>query len=140
MKLRTSILPLAGVAFAAVAFVNAPASQAERSPEASEKIARLTKGRTEGPAVSCIPNFRGNARMEVIDGQTIAFRDAGTVYIQHPAGGCDRLDDRSYTLVSRKAGSNQICSGDINELINLSTGVVGGSCIYGPFVPYRKVN
>lgn len=138
MKLRTSILPLAGLAFGAVALANTPAAQVERSPEAAAKLAKRLQGRTEGAPVSCIPNFRGNSRMEVIDAQTLLFRDGSTVYIQQPVGRCDRLDDDGYALVNRKAGGTQICSGDINELIDLSTGVYGGSCIYGPFVPYRK--
>ena len=136
MKLRTSILPLAGLAFAAVAVANSPSAPVERSPEAAAKLAKRLQGRTEGPPVSCIPNFRGNSRIEVIDAQTLLFRDGSTVYVQRPVGRCDRLDD-GYALVNRKVG-NQICSGDINELIDFTTGIYGGSCVYGPFVPYRK--
>jgi len=137
MKLRIPALALAGVA---IGFVGFSASQAEnaRSPKAEQKLARALQGRTAGPAINCISNFRGQARMQVVDDDTILFRDSGTVYVQRPNSSCSGIEDGKYSLVTRKYGTQQICSGDINQLVDVSTGFHAGSCTFGPFVPYRK--
>ena len=138
MRIRISTLaPLAAIAAAACS--TTPAQQEARSPKAEQELAEALQGRSVGPAVNCIPNLRGNSRMEVVDDFTILFRDGATVYVQNPRGGCPGIDGRGYTLVSRKVGSNQICSGDINQLVDLQTGTPGGVCVFGPFIPYRKV-
>jgi len=138
MRIRISTLaPLA--AFAAAACSTTPVHDEARSPEAQQELAQALQGRAAGQPVSCVPNMRGNTRMEVVDDFTILFREGSTVYVQNPRGGCPGIDGHGYTLVSRKAGSNQICSGDIQQLVDLQTGTHGGVCVFGPFVPYRKV-
>ena len=138
MKLRIPALALVGAAVAVAAF---SASQAEvaRSPKAEQKLARALAGRTAGPAVNCISNFRGQSRMQVVNDDTILFRDGGTVYVQRPNSACSGIEDGKYSLVTRKYGTQQICSGDINQLVDVGTGFHAGSCTFGPFVPYRKV-
>lgn len=138
MKLRTSILPLAGVALVAAAVSNAPAKEMERSPKAEQKLAKALAGRTAGAPVNCIPNFQGKARMEVVDDWTILFREGDTVYVQNTQGRCNRISNGGYALVTRQYGSQQLCAGDINQLVEPTTGIQGGSCVYGQFVPYRK--
>jgi len=137
MNVRVSaMVALSGAALLSASCSTAPAQQA-RDPKAAQELARALQGRVAGPPVSCIPNFRGQARMEVIDDYTILFRDGGTVYVQNPRGGCPGIDGR-YTLVTRQYGSQQLCAGDINQLVDLTTKIQGGSCVFGPFVPYRK--
>ena len=138
MKLRISVLPLIGASMIVASSSIAPAKDMERSPEAAQKLAQALEGRAAGAPVNCISNFLGRTRMQVIDDQTIIFKDGAVVYVQQPPNRCDRLENRRYSLVLHQYGSQNICSGDINQMIDGTTGVFAGSCVFGPFVPYRK--
>jgi hypothetical protein len=108
-----------------------------QSPQASRDLARTLAGYSIGPAVRCIPNYP-TTRMEIIDDGTILFRGNRTIYLQRPPGGCFGIGSHSSTLVTQIRGVNQLCQGDINRLVDTSSGMGGGSCVFGPFVPYRK--
>lgn len=138
MNLRLAILATAGSATLLGASSIAPAQADSYSAKASSKLAKALQGRTAGQPVSCISNLRGQARMEIVDDSTILFREAGTVYVQKPAGGCNGLGSGSYTLVTRLAGSNQLCRGQIGDLVDRVSGFTYGSCVFGDFVPYKK--
>lgn len=120
-----------------VAACSTAASQETRSPKAQRELADALAGRTAQPPVRCVPSFR-TTQMQVIDDFTILFRDGRTVYVQNPRGGCRGLGTGSYTLVTRNFGSAQNCDGDINQLVDLRTGMMGGACVFGPFTPYTK--
>jgi hypothetical protein len=138
MSLRTSIV----IAFGAAALLGSCAStqgQEARSPKAQKELDEALAGRTAGAPVNCLPNWRSND-MQIIDDYTILFRDGGTVYVQNPRGGCSGLGSGRYTLVTRQFGTSQLCSGDINRVVDLSTGMGGGSCVFSPFIPYTKAN
>jgi hypothetical protein len=137
MKLRVSAILLLAATTGAFTFAALPAREAPAAKSAQE-LARALEGRTAGRPVTCIPNFRGQARMQVLDDQTIIFRDGATVYLQRPRSQCNGLDNGGYALVTKLHGSQQICAGDIHQLIDLTTGVYGGSCVFSDFVPYRK--
>lgn len=138
MTLRISIIPTLCAALVIASSSVAPANQIDRSAKAAEKLAKELAGRTAGPEVSCIPNWRGQSDMTVIDDNTILFEDGAVVYVQKPRSSCDGIADDKYTLVSRQYGTGRLCSGDINQLVDATTGFYGGSCVFGPFVPYRK--
>jgi hypothetical protein len=112
-------------------------SEITHSPKAQKELAKALAGRTPGRAVPCMYNFPA-AKMQVVDEWTILFRNGGTVYVQNPRGGCRGIGAPGYTLVTRQIGINQLCSGDIADLRQLSTHTSGGSCIFGPFTPYTK--
>ena len=84
--------------------------------------------------------FRSNKHlvMQVIDDNTILFRDGRTVYLQKPRNACFGIANHSRTLVTRQFGTNDLCDGDINRLVDLGVGMQGGACVFGPFVPYTK--
>ena len=130
-----AILALGGVAMIS-SCTTAPAQQA-RSPHAQRELADALAGRTQQPPVRCLPSYR-NTQMEVIDDWTILFRDGRTVYVQHPRGGCSGIGIGRLTLVNRKYGTHQTCEGDINQLVDLQTGIGGGACVFGPFIPYTR--
>lgn len=123
-------------ALLATACTTAPGPET-RSPGAQKELAEALAGRTPGPPVRCIPTFRAD-RMQVIDDWTILFRDGRTVYVQNPRGGCPGLGNGGRTLVTRTFGGSQLCDGDINHTVDLVSGFQGGSCVFGPFVPYTK--
>jgi hypothetical protein len=106
------------------------------SPKAQRELANALAGRTPGPAVRCLPNYRSNG-MQVVDDNNILFRDGRTIYLQRPRGGCSGLNN-GMTLVTRQFGTSQLCDGDINHTVDLLSGMQGGACVFGPFVPYTK--
>lgn len=138
MILRTSIL-LALASSATLAACSTAPVQETRTPRAAEELADSLAGRTPGKPVNCIPNYR-STDMQIIDDWTILFKDGRTIYVQNPPGGCNGLGFGQYSLVTRQFGVNQLCRGDINRLVDLRTGMGGGSCVFGPFVPYTKVS
>lgn len=134
-KLAIALLALGGSA--ALAACTASAVPDTPSPRAQRDLAEALAGRTQGPAVRCIPNYRAN-NMRVIDDSTILFQDGRTVYLQKPRGECFGIGNGSRTLVTRPFGTTDLCDGDINRTIDLVSHIEGGSCVFGPFVPYTK--
>lgn len=136
MSLRVStILAICGAA--AVASCSTTTAQEARDPKAQKHLDEELAGRTPGPAVRCLPSYRAND-MQIIDDNTILFKDGRTIYVQNPHGGCPGIAFGNYTLVSRQYGINQMCDGDIQRLVDLRTGMGGGSCVFSPFIPYTK--
>ena len=111
--------------------------QEPRNPRAQAALATALQGRTPGQPVDCITNFR-TTQMQIIDDWTILFREGSTIYVQKPQGGCRGITSGANTLVTRPFGVNQLCRGDINQLVNLSSGVQAGACVFSDFVPYRR--
>lgn len=137
MNLRLSILAAAGGAALLATSSIAPAQKDAYSAKSAEKLGKALAGRSPGNPVSCIGNMRGSD-MQIVDDQTILFREGGTVYVQKPPGGCYGLGNGNYTLVTRINGTSRLCSGQIGELVDRVTGYSYGSCVFGDFVPYRK--
>ena len=136
MNNRGAIALAMAVTPLAVGCSTTPAQQAQ-SPRAQRELADALAGRVPGPPVRCIPSYRSD-QMQVIDDYTILFRDGRTVYLQKPRGGCIGLSTGGRTLVTRKFGTTDTCDGDINHLVDLTSGIGGGSCVFGPFVPYTR--
>ena len=136
MNLRLSMLTAAAGATILAASSIAPAKTDAYNSRAAGKLAKALAGRAPGAPVSCIGNSRGSD-MQVIDDNTILFREGGTVYVQKPSGGCHGLGN-GYTLVTRMAGTNRLCRGQIGEVVYRVSGFTYSSCVFGDFVPYRK--
>lgn len=136
MNLRVPLI-LAGAALIAGSCSTTPTQEA-RTPKAQQRLAEAIEGRVAGAPVDCMPNYRAATQMQIIDDNTLVFHDGNTVYVQNPPGGCRGLGIGGYTLVTRQFGSAQICRGDINNLVDIRNGMIGGSCVFGPFIPYRK--
>ena len=136
MKLRWQAIALCGAALLSSCSA-APAEQA-RNPKAADELAKALSGRVPGKPQRCIFND-SSVETIVIDDSTILFRDGRTVYVQHPPGGCSGLGNRSRTLVTRPVGS-QMCQDDINHVVSLGSRMGGPTCVFGPFIPYRKAS
>jgi hypothetical protein len=136
MNLRFPLLIAAG----AVALLgSASAQQIPRSAKAQQELTKALAGRVAGAPVDCINDFRSQVRMTVIDDHTLLFRNHGVVYVQNPPGGCANISNKTNALTTRRSSTNQLCAGDINQVVQPSSGIFRGSCAFGPFVPYRKV-
>ena len=76
--------------------------------------------------------------MEVIDRDTLVYRDGRTTYVQNTDGYCypnGRKD--GVILVTTRFGSDRACSGDISRVVDSSSGIFRGSCAFNEFIPYR---
>jgi len=128
MRKSVSLLTLALLVAAA------PAAAAPRlSPEA--KLAQALEGRVAGEAVHCISLHRSQSS-EVIKNSAILYRSGGTVYVNRPRAGAESLNNWD-ALLTRNIGS-QLCSGDVVEMIDTTTGHMRGLVFLGEFVPYKR--
>lgn len=109
-----------------------------RSAQAEQHLQQLLAGKVAGAPQSCLPSHR-SSDMVVIDDKTVLFRDGSRrVWRTEMRGGCTLLGSSHYTLVTRSFGGQGLCSGDIAQLADLSTGMIVGSCSWGEFVPYTR--
>ena len=116
---------------------NAQPMAPDRDPRGEARLAQLLAGKVAGKPVDCLEPYRMND-MEVIDRDTIAYRDGRTVYIQNTDGYCYPSGRAGgYTLVTTRVGTNQTCRGDISKVVDSSSGSFAGSCSYNDFIPYR---
>lgn len=136
MSARLPLLLAAAGALLTVSCTATP-QQYVQTPKAQRELSDALAGRVAGPPQRCIPDYRAK-RIEIIDDRTILYRSGPIVYVQNPSGGCRGLSGGRYTLVTRQVGTTDLCEGDIGRLIDLSTGIMGGTCVFGPFVPYTK--
>ena len=135
MRLLVSTIMVAAATLAASC--STAATQPGASPKAQRELASALAGRVAQPAVRCLPAYR-TTQSQIIDDWTILYRDGRTVYVQHPRGGCRGIGLGGYTMVQRKFGTSDSCDGDIVHLVDLRSGIAGGSCILGPFIPYTR--
>jgi hypothetical protein len=109
----------------------------DRNVRGEARLAQALAGKVPGPPMSCLPNFR-SYDMEVIDSDTILFRDGRTVYVQNTSGGCYPYGNSvGYTLVTKQIGGGGNCRGDIAHVVDSSTGAFAGTCSFNDFIPYR---
>lgn len=128
---------LAGLVAAWLASCSTAPAEQVRTRKADDEIAQALAGRVAGPPHRCISNFP-NTQARVIDDWTILYDEGRTIYVQNPKGGCPGIGNGSRTLVARQVGTSQMCEGDINQVVDLRSGIGGPTCVFGPFVPYTK--
>ncbi len=116
---------------------NAQPLAPDRDARGEARLAQLLAGKVAARPVACLPPFRTND-MEVIDRDTIVYRDGRTIYVQNTNGYCYPNGQGSgYTLVTKRIGTNQSCRGDISSVIDSANGSFAGSCSFNDFIPYR---
>ena len=109
-----------------------------RSAAAERQLQQMLAGKTPAASRTCLP-YRSNADMVIIDDNTVLFRDgARRVWRSEMRGHCAQLSSGAYTLVTRNFGASGPCAGDIANLVDLSSGMMAGSCVWGDFVPYER--
>lgn len=136
MHSRSMLVPVFSAALL-LAACSTTTTQPERTAQAEAELTKELAGRVAGTPVRCIPSYRADD-MKVIDDWTILFKDGSTVYVQTPAGGCSGIAAHRNVLISRPIPSNQLCSGDIQQLYDPVSRIGGGACVFGDFVPYTK--
>lgn len=129
-------MSLIALAAALGACSTAPAPVGPASPEGEARLQSLLAGKVAGEPRTCLPHSRTD-NMVIIDDNRVAFRDGSRVYVNQLRGGCDRLGTGFYALVTRSGGGT-LCSGEIAQVADLTTGITVGSCALGNFVPYSN--
>lgn len=126
------IWSVAGLALAVA--VAAAAGAAQDTP--SEKLQKITTGRTAGAPEECVPKS-GRTRMEIIDSSAVAVYDSSKRYnISLISRDCSFLKPgRQLVMDGRKP---RICAGDPFLVVDTETDIQYGSCRWGNFVPYMK--
>jgi len=110
----------------------------DRDARGQARLAQALAGKVAGRPVSCLPHYRSND-MDVIDSDTILFRDGSTTYVQNTNGGCYPSGTSvGYTLVTKTIGGGGLCRGDIATVIDTGSRFFAGSCSFNDFVPYRR--
>ncbi len=108
-----------------------------RNLRAENELRQALAGKVAGRPVDCLPTYR-SSDMQVIDDNTILFRDGRRTYLQAPPGGCAPLGSGHYTLVTRSFGGMGLCRGDIARVVDLQNGFTVGSCSFDDFVPFDR--
>jgi len=104
--------------------------------EAQNRLQQMLAGRAAGQPISCLPPGRSSNDMTSLGNGTVVFRSGNTLYVNEMRGTCANLRSH-YALVTRQFGSG-LCSGEIAEVIDPTTGISVSSCSFGEFVPYRR--
>ena len=130
--MKATIPALLLIAFAACG--NGPASDAKLDPAVEKELAKALDGKVAGKPVSCVSTF-GRANLRAIGDRTLVYRvNKNLTYRNDLRGRCSGLA-RGDALVMQVYGS-QYCRGDMAHAVDMFSGMWGGSCSLGEFVPY----
>ncbi|MEO6249042.1 MAG: hypothetical protein ABIO85_10775 [Sphingomicrobium sp.] len=132
MRRLAAILLIAATLAGCASYADQPAY---RSANNEADFRKALAGKTPGRPVDCLSSSRSND-MQVIDDNTILFREGRTTFVQSPRGGCSPLGSGHYTLVTQSYGGMGLCRGDIARVVDLQNGFTVGSCALDSFVPF----
>ena len=94
-------------------------------------------GKVAGKPVNCISDFNATNTIRVSD-DILLYRVSGRLVYQNKLrSACSGLARDNDIIVSEQFGS-QKCKGDIIRLVDRTSGMTGGVCSLGDFVPYRS--
>lgn len=124
------------IASAVGSCTTAPPGPVQMTAAEQAQLAQLTAGKVAGPPISCLQHYQTDD-MITVNESTIAFRHGRSrVYLNGMQGGCPNLRP-PYALLT-KSTTAQLCRGDIAEVVDTSTHMTVGSCVFGDFIPYTK--
>lgn len=127
---RWMILPaIALIGSASSAFQSSSIERADRA------LADEIKGLTPGAPVNCISANTGNGP-QIIDKDTVLYREGRTVYRNELVGQCRGLEPGNTMIVEINGG--QICHNDKFRVVEPGQSIPGPYCRFGKFTPYRK--
>lgn len=130
-------LILAAAAAAPLAACNtAPYQPLPPTPYEQQRLASFIGNRMAGPPTRCIPYYSG-MQIEAIGDQIVA-KWGGRVWVNHAQGSCRMADSANNFLVSESDPAGQYCENSTFKVVSNSGGMVMGSCMLGPWVPYTR--
>jgi len=133
------ILKLALFAFPVTLWAACGQVDSTPKPLTEKQTAVLMKelnGKVAGAPINCINDFNATNTIRVSD-NILLYRVSGRlVYQNNLRSACSGLARDNDIIVSEQFGS-QKCKGDIIRLVDRTSGMTGGFCSLGDFVPYR---
>lgn len=100
-------------------------------------LAKQLDGKVAGAPQRCIADFHADNLIRISDDMLLYRVSSKLVYQNNLKGTCSGLARDSDIIVTEQFGS-QKCNGDIIRLVDRTSGMQGGFCSLGDFVPYRK--
>jgi hypothetical protein len=110
-----------------------PAPIAEKQAKQLEKE---LKGKVAGKPVNCIPMSRSDSPIRISDDMLLYRVSGKLVYQNLLRGSCNGLARRDDIMVTETFGG-QNCRGDLIRMVDPYSGINGGTCVLGDFIPYR---
>jgi hypothetical protein len=134
--MRGTTLLLLGATLASCSTAPQPVT---RSAQGQRDFARLTAGKVAGPPLSCVRSY-DTSDMTIIDGRTVMFRNGGggTAYMVQLSDGCEQIGRGHYALSSRKFGTADTCTGDIEQVLDTVNRINVGSCVIQNITPFSR--
>lgn len=105
------------------------------TPNDTAAFSRELAGRVAGAPQSCISAQPGQG-LRVINGQTLAYDDGPTTWVNHLAARCPAIEPLNTVIVQPQLGS-QYCRGDHIRGLEPGAIIPGPTCFLGEWVPYR---
>ena len=106
------------------------------TPNDTAAFAREIAGRVAGRSQSCIPTMQ-STNLRVIDGQTLAYDQGATVWVNRLPARCPAIEPLNTVIVEPQLGS-QYCRGDHIRGLEPGAIIPGPTCFLGDWVPYRR--
>ena len=102
----------------------------------SAVLMKELNGKVAGKPVNCINDFNAYNTIRVSDNILLYRVSSRLVYQNNLRSTCSGLARDNDIIVSEQFGG-QKCRGDIIRLVDRTSGIPGGFCSLGDFVPYR---
>jgi hypothetical protein len=132
--MKKSVLIPAALALGALAVAMPAIAAHDDAARGEAKLAHILDGRTAGKPVQCLDTSQ-RRDMEVVDRTALVFRDGDTYYVSRPDG----VNFLTWSDVPVfKIWGSQLCSKDLVNLRDSSTGMPGATMVMNEFVPYRR--
>lgn len=109
---------------------------ASSQARADAELAEALEGRTAGEPANCIGTSGVTRGPQIIDRDTILYRDGKRVWRNELEAACPRLAPYN-TMVIELYGS-QMCRNDRFRVVEPGSSIPGPYCRLGKFVPYEK--
>ena len=106
------------------------------TPNDTAAFAREIAGRVTGRPQSCIPTMQ-STNLRVIDGQTLAYDQGTTVWVNRLPARCPAIEPLNTVIVEPQLGS-QYCRGDHIRGLEPGAIIPGPTCFLGDWAPYRR--
>lgn len=105
-------------------------------PRDAQKLEKALSGKTAGEPVNCIQRDLLNDLQPVGDGILLYKVGSKLTYRNDLSGQCQGLSFDSVPVFQTFGGN--YCKGDFVRIVDRLSGNLRGSCVLGPFVPYRS--
>lgn len=106
------------------------------APNRNAAFAQELAGRVAGTPQDCVGTMQAQ-NLQVVDGQTLAYDQGRTIWVNRLAAACPALEPLNTVIVEPKMGS-EYCRGDHIRGLEPGAIIPGPTCFLGEWTPYRR--